>query len=136
MAMFKIERVDNRRPCMTKDGKKCFFHCWNHESNIVGPSLLKGGHSGGVVSGVLGILEFEDGSIKKMSIEKFKFVDGGGFEDYAWPGEEEPIEEVKGCRYSLCKFYADNFVLQGELCAGCMLGNPLSLNEVCKDFEP
>lgn len=87
-----VQRNDNRRPCicLTSDGfKKCLFHCWSNESYIVGPSLMVGGHNGGTVSNTVGILEFEDGSIKKVNPNDFRFDDDGGFKDFAWSSECE-----------------------------------------------
>lgn len=86
MAGFSIEI--KRRPCYV-EGQKAMFHCWSQESHVVGPSLLVGGHSGGTVSGVLGIVEFENGGVSKVYPEHIQFADGGGFEEYAFG----PIKE-------------------------------------------
>lgn len=92
-----IERRDTRRMCYrsTVNGsEKCLFHCWSTESNVIPPSNLRGGHSGGTISETVGILEFEDGHLEKLSIGDFWFIDGGQFEQWAWPIEDE--EEEKG----------------------------------------
>ena len=92
MANWIVERRDTRRPCLAEGPngpEKCLFHCWSSESQIVAPSVLKGGHSGGVISGIVGILEFEDGHLEKLGINEFKFVDGGQFLQWYWPGEEK-----------------------------------------------
>ena len=73
-----LERYDVRRPCVYngKNGpEKCLFHMFSTESYIVPPSLMVGGHCGGQVSEVVAILEFEDGSVKKVGTDEFKFDD-------------------------------------------------------------
>lgn len=80
---------DYRRLCLTNSGEKCFFHCWNNVSEIVSPSLLQGGHSGGVVSDTFAIMEFEDGSVRKLRCDQFIFIDGGKFKDYDWSYERK-----------------------------------------------
>lgn len=86
MAGFSIEIA--RRPCYV-DGKKAMFHCWSQESHVVAPSPLVGGHSGGTVSGVMGIVEFEDGRITKVYPSGIRFADGGGFEQYVFLPDKE-----------------------------------------------
>ena len=56
------------------DGRYGYFHTWEQYSEIIPPSLLKGGHSGGVVAGVFGIVEFPEG-IERVDPVKIKFVD-------------------------------------------------------------
>lgn len=62
------------RPCIAH-GKKAFFHRWADKSEIVPPSVLKGGHGGGVVRGVLAIVEYEDGTVGEACPENIKFLD-------------------------------------------------------------
>lgn len=77
------------RPCLVKrdcdkwDKKrkgvvKALFHCWVHKSEVVPPSPMMGGHSGGVVSGVLGLVEYEDGTINQIYPSRIKFLDTQG----------------------------------------------------------
>ena len=75
--------TDARRPCYVKD-QKAMFHCWYQESYVVGPSVLVGGHSGGTVGNVKGVVEFEDGLVHVVCPTDIRFADGGGFEDYAF----------------------------------------------------
>ena len=72
-----------RRPCYV-DGQRAIFNCWGQESHVVGPSLMVGGHNGGTVSGVMGIVEFENGCVSKVYPEHIQFADGGGFNEYAF----------------------------------------------------
>lgn len=62
------------RPCVVQL-KKALFHRWTHKSEIVPPSPLRGGHSGGVLSGEFGIIEFEDGTIAEVEPQKIRFID-------------------------------------------------------------
>ena len=94
MAGFYVE--PKRRPCYVEE-KRAMFNCWSQESQIVEPSIHVGGHGGGVISGVLGIVEFEDGSVAKVYPERIQFADGGGFGDYMFFTKEQlsKIQEVK-----------------------------------------
>lgn len=86
----KIDICHEVRPCYVA-GEKALFHCWCHESHVVGPSLLVGGHSGGTVAFVKGIVEFENGGVTKVDPENIQFADGGSFEEYAFL----PLEALK-----------------------------------------
>lgn len=55
---------------------KALFHCWNHRSEVVGESPLRGGHPGGQVSATFAIVEFEDGTVKEVEPQNIRFVDG------------------------------------------------------------
>lgn len=81
--LFNLER----RPCYV-NGKRAMFHFWYQDSRVVPPSVLTGGHKGGVVAGALGIVEFEDGTVDCTEPWKIKFADGGRFEEYAFIPEE------------------------------------------------
>lgn len=72
-----------RRPCFI-NGKKAMFHQWTQESQIVPPSAMMGGHSGGVISTTFAIVEYEDGTVAKTYPEKVKFADGGEFAETAF----------------------------------------------------
>lgn len=93
MAAFPTEitvKSSEYRPCMVGD-KKALFHRWVHISQIVPPSVLKGGHSGGVIADDVGLVEFEDGSVGKVFAEKIHFLDSGNlFHENAlfWRTEE------------------------------------------------
>jgi hypothetical protein len=56
------------------DGRYGHFHTWEQFSNVVPPSILQGGHSGGVMAQVFGIVEFEDG-VERVLPTKIKFID-------------------------------------------------------------
>lgn len=83
------------RPCMVaicKGGKekKALFHCWSQWSDVVGESILKGGHKGGQISETYGIVEFEDGTVQRVYPNLIRFLDSP-FVEYAWneAGEHE-----------------------------------------------
>lgn len=94
------------RPCLVCDkeytikGKKvkgkvvkALFHCWVHKSEVVPPSLMMGGHSGGIVSGVLGLVEYEDGTINQVYPSRIKFLDTHGLMSEVCFEEEKGEEE-------------------------------------------
>ena len=82
------------RPCYVpncrkvRNPEKGLFHCWSHESEVIPPSPLMGGHNGGVVAGVVGIVELEDGSIIKVYPTDIRFCDNE-FDNYAFPEKHD-----------------------------------------------
>ena len=62
------------RPCIAND-KKALFHRWNERREIIAPSLLKGGHGGGVLQAVFGLVEYEDGTMAEIFPENIRFLD-------------------------------------------------------------
>lgn len=63
------------RTCKVKDEDGTFlFHCWSQVSEIVPPSMMIGGHSGGVFSNTYGIVEDEDGQVHRVQPEKIRFT--------------------------------------------------------------
>lgn len=63
------------RPCLA-DGKKALFHRWEDKSKIVEPSVMVGGHNGGVLKYTVAIVEYENGSVAEVFPNYIKFVDG------------------------------------------------------------
>lgn len=57
------------------NGKKAYFHRWVEKREIVSPSMMIGGHGGGVISTVLAIIEFEDGHIEECYPHGIVFKD-------------------------------------------------------------
>lgn len=57
------------------DEKLCYFHMWENYSQPVEASMLIGGAPAGIVSFVSGIVEYPDGSVKRVPIESIKFID-------------------------------------------------------------
>jgi hypothetical protein len=71
------------RKCIVK-GNLAGFHMWSDKSVIVPPSPLMGGHNGGVRKFVVGIVEYEDGTIHECYPNEIRFIDGFGKPKYAF----------------------------------------------------
>lgn len=56
------------------NGELGYFHTWEQWSNVVDASPLRGGHPGGVVARVYGIVEFKD-RVERVSPNRIKFCD-------------------------------------------------------------
>ena len=56
------------------DGELGYFYTWEQWSNVVDASPLRGGHPGGQVSQVYGIVEFKNG-VRRVDPVKIKFCD-------------------------------------------------------------
>ena len=56
------------------NGEIGYFHTWEQWSNVIDASPLAGGHPGGQVSQVYGIVEFPDG-VRRVSPTFIKFRD-------------------------------------------------------------
>ena len=54
---------------------KALFHCWNHRSELVGESYLRGGHPAGQISATFAIVEYSDGTIHEVEPTQIRFVD-------------------------------------------------------------
>ena len=73
------------------DGELGYFYTWEQWSNVVDASPLRGGHPGGQVSQVYGIVEFKNG-VRRVDPYRIKFCD----EQNAMLAEmEESIKKVK-----------------------------------------
>lgn len=75
MAAGTIKIEFNLRPCIVGQ-QRALFHCWEQRSEVIPPSPMIGGHSGGTVNQILGIIEREDGTIHKAYPEEIIFIDG------------------------------------------------------------
>ena len=71
--------IENKlRPCVVKINeveKRALFHRWSDQSDVIAPSLLKGGHSGGTVRYTVAIVEYEDGRVAEVSPTLIRFLD-------------------------------------------------------------
>lgn len=66
------------RLCKVRDDEgehRALFHCWSEERNIVEPSMMRGGHQGGVVSHTVGIVELEGGKVCLYLPQHIKLLD-------------------------------------------------------------
>ena len=76
MAGFRIET--KLRPAWV--GKaKVLFHCWGQESEVF---------KNGLAVYTVGIVEYSNGMIRKVTPERIRFVPGE-FDAYSWGDEEE-----------------------------------------------
>lgn len=76
--MATLQTVDitakfERRLCKVKN-ELGYFHCWEHYSEPVPAGLTIGSPPAGVISYVLGIVEFEDG-VRHVDPTEIKFCD-------------------------------------------------------------
>jgi hypothetical protein len=70
------------RPCIVR-GQKALFHQWIERAQVVPPSPMVGGHSGGVMKAPFGIIEREDGKIVEVDPESIQFADNH-FKEFAF----------------------------------------------------
>lgn len=74
-----------------KVGKEVYlFHGFTQLSQIVPPSLMRGGHGGGVVAGAYAILEKKDGTVGLVEAHRVQFLDTP--EEFAKYEEEETTD--------------------------------------------
>ena len=86
----KHQRKNRYRKCMVtiddkrKKGKQnddrkaekaALFHGWVQIKQVVGPSIMLGGHSGGEIATTLGIVEYLDGTVEQVYPAYIRFVD-------------------------------------------------------------
>ena len=53
------------------------FHLWSQEMYVIAPSVMVGGHSGGQMSEVYGLVEFPDGTCHLVRPTQIRFIVGG-----------------------------------------------------------
>lgn len=66
------------RPCIVtgkENAKNALFHRWVDVAEVIPPSPLRGGHGGGQLWAVYGLVEYEDGSVQKVFPERIRFID-------------------------------------------------------------
>lgn len=81
------------RPCLVgHEKKRCLFHGLFQDSDVYAPSLMVGGHNGGVVAGPVAIVETEDGSLIRVNPIDIKFLETK-HDEYSWTnGKNEENE--------------------------------------------
>lgn len=62
------------RTCRYED-ENYIFHCFEQFSNVVGESILVGGHSAGQISMVFAIIEDRKGNIQRVDPTMITFTD-------------------------------------------------------------
>ena len=83
MAAMGMEIKRELRPCILNGKGKALFHMWEERSEILAPSLMVGGHAGGVLKNVAGIVELEDGQIIRVNHTSIRFLDNK-FQEYVF----------------------------------------------------
>lgn len=63
------------RPCLVCGTLKALFHRWSDVSEIVDPSPFEGKQAGGIIKGVVGIVELENGKIETTLPQNIQFLD-------------------------------------------------------------
>ena len=67
------------------DDEPALFHCFTHRSRVIPPSVLKGGHPGGQLSEVYALVEYRDGKLEEVTLDRVKFLDSAEkFMEYDW----------------------------------------------------
>lgn len=73
--------MNKLRECIINNNKyvnqKAIFHRWIDVSEIIQPSMMIGGHGGGVVRNTFALLELPDGLVIECYPTDIKFIDGG-----------------------------------------------------------
>ena len=62
------------RLCIVNE-RKALFHCWEQKAEIVPPSPMRDGHSGGIIRYAVAIIEYEDGSVAEIPASEVTFLD-------------------------------------------------------------
>jgi len=84
--------MNELRPCIVNGNKKALFHMWEQYSDIIAPSPMVGGHGGGVLNYVMGIIETEDGQVIKVHPHTIRFIDNK-IREYVFDNEAA-VQEV------------------------------------------
>lgn len=63
------------RPCLVCGTLKALFHRWSDVSEIVAPSPFEGKQAGGIIKGVVGIVELENGKVETTLPQNIQFLD-------------------------------------------------------------
>ena len=93
-----------RRPCLVeiigrrsrgevsaKETRRGLFHGFVTVAEVAAPSIARGSHNGGQLSDVFALVEFSDGTVRKVDPERLQFLDSAAeFDCYAWPEEATP----------------------------------------------
>lgn len=74
------------RPCFVGEDKGLFHH-WEDYSQLYEASPFIGGHTAGQVSQTFGLVEYEDGSIKRVQPYDIRFCDNDF--DYHFDGKKK-----------------------------------------------
>ena len=62
------------RICLVKN-REAIFHCWEQVSEVMQPSLMRGGNFGGTLRYTVGIVEYKDGKVDRVAPDDIVFQD-------------------------------------------------------------
>ena len=65
---------EHLRPCMVNN-KPALWHRWTTRSEIIPPSALRGGHSGGNITACYALIEYKDGQVEEVYPGCVRFLD-------------------------------------------------------------
>lgn len=95
MANGNITVSYERRACYVRmangDMRKAMFHRWTDDASVINAFLE--GQASGQHWRVYGLVEYEDGTVRQVIPPSITFVDGGGFDEVAFPPAEGREEE-------------------------------------------
>ena len=74
MAGLIVTSQQELRPCKVK-GKNALFHRWEQYATVIEPSIRTGGHLGGQIAEVCGIVEDENGNVIRCKATDIRFID-------------------------------------------------------------
>ena len=106
MAFGEFTSTNVRRECVV-NGKVGYFCCWEQYAEVVGPSLMTGGHPGGQLAAVHAIVEFDEG-VRRVSVADIKFTDE----------IHKSLERMQLSYDATMKVWEDAFVVGGRVQGG------------------
>lgn len=82
-------KYENTRPCITwqsySEPQRALFHGWSFVAEIFAPSIRRGGHPGGQVANTFALVEYDDGCVEELPVNKILFLDSPeSFAVYDW----------------------------------------------------
>ena len=88
-----ITITTEKRPCLV-NGRRALFHRWADSARPVVPRGIEeiDPETRYQCWNVHGIVEFEDGTVQRIWPSEIQFVDGGDFDQIAWPDLERDAQ--------------------------------------------
>ncbi|SHO50107.1 hypothetical protein [Anaerocolumna xylanovorans] len=98
ISFMPLQIKENLRTCIVelpgKNKRMALFHKWIDKSEIISPSPMVGGHSGGELKFTMAIVEFEDGTVRCVLPERIQFTDNE-FRKYCFEKGAERCERIQ-----------------------------------------
>lgn len=85
LAQLLQQNTDHRRPCLAR-GERALFHCWadNARPGTAYGTVESEAERRFQLWSVGAIVEFEDGTCRRVWPSEVQFLDGGNFDAYDW----------------------------------------------------